>query len=55
MKIPKGCFNCKWELKGSNENPCLTCFVEDDRLKISYSRWEAADESGNQREIGKDE
>ena len=55
MKIPKGCFNCKWALKGANENPCLTCFVEDERLNISYSRWEAADESGHEREISKDE
>ena len=55
MKIPKGCFNCKWNEKGVNENPCLTCFVEDARLQTYYSRWEAADESGNKGEISKDE
>ena len=55
MKIHKSCYNCKYAIKGANENPCLTCFIEDERLKISYSRWEAADESGDKGEISKDE
>ena len=56
MKIHKSCFNCKYRKRKITEEPCLRCGdYPIEQIEDPYDRWEAADESGNEREISKDE